>query len=445
MSQLRVADIEKAVLVKLIKEPTLIYDVLGYLKNIHFDVKQYSLIYKAMEDLASNNTDIGYLVLLSKLTDNKSFDKLGDEDFLKELFEDIPSSDDVKDLCELIIKNYKKRCAVKIGYDLSSLHKMDSDNIEANLSEISRTIDNLISDSSGSFTDSIQNVLREEWEEFEVLIKNPGITGIETGVADLDLMLSGYNPTNMIIIAARPSVGKTSLALRQVLDIAKKNIPVMMFSYEMSKKELSQRMVSMESGINLLNIRTGAVSDKEFEEIKRVYLEIGTYPIYIDTNASAPLGYVLSTIRRYVRSSGVKVVFVDYIQLMSRDTDNETHEIGKISRALKVLAQELGITVVILSQLNRLVESRENKRPQLSDLRQSGNLEEDANAVLMLYRPALYGKVKDDEENLCEILIRKNRNGPTGTVNTYFDGTSVNIYSTLNDYITAEKKKKHAK
>jgi replicative DNA helicase len=253
-------------------------------------------------------------------------------------------------------------------------------------------------------------------------------------------MLSGYNPTNLIVVAARTGVGKSSYALRQMLNMAKQNIPTLMFSYEMSKKELSQRMVSMESGVPLLNIRTGNVSDKELQEIKDTYLKVSTYPIYLDTSASDSLSYLLSTIRRYVRTSGVKVVFVDYLQLMARNTDNLVRDLGKVTKALKLLAMELDIVVVALSQINRGVESRDNKRPQLFDLRDSGNIEEDANIVLMLYRPALSGgKFKDEDEFLCEILVRKNRNGPLGAINAYFKAENADIVNSLTEIIRGRK------
>ena len=220
-----------------------------------------------------------------------------------------------------------------------------------------------------------------------------------------------------------------------MINVAKNNIPVLLFSYEMSKRQLSQRMVSMESGIGLHNIRTGAVSEKDLSLLKDTYSKISNYPIFIDSNMTASLGYVASTIRRYVMNQGVKVVYLDYLGLMTHDADNETRELGRITRTLKMLAMELNITIVAISQLNRDVESRDNKRPMLSDLRQSGRIEEDADIVLMLYRPAAYGKVNNEDEFLMEVLIRKNRNGPIGMVKAYFDAQAVNVAQSIKEVL----------
>jgi replicative DNA helicase len=226
-------------------------------------------------------------------------------------------------------------------------------------------------------------------------------------------------------------MGKTALVIRQMLNISKKNIPVLLFSYEMSKRQLSQRMVAMESRVWLEKIKTGNISEQDLQLIKDVYLDIGNYPIYVDSNMSAALGYVLSTIRRYVRTNGVKVVFLDYLGLMVHDASNETIELGRISRALKMLAMELDITIIAVSQLSRAVESRDNKRPVLADLRQSGRLEEDADIVLMLYRPQYYSPQTGDKEYEVELLLRKNRNGPIGIPKAYFDPKTVNIVNSL--------------
>lgn len=432
-------ELERAILSKILREPESAYLVVGKLKANQFSAKQHEVIFKAIEALVDETSEPNYLLVKSRLDSFSNLDNAGGEEYLKDIYESEIKIGDLTDIVDKVIKNNLLSQVNFIGYEMSRLDKSHTDDIESRISQLSQQLDNLILGSSGSQTESIQDVLRDEWVDFEKLLEKPGITGISTGNSDLDLMLSGYNSTNLIVIAARTGVGKSSYALRQMLNMSKENIPVLMFSYEMSKKELSQRMVSMESKVPLLKIRTGNINDKELDIIKETYLKVSTYPIYLDTSASDSLSYLLSTIRRYVRTSGVKVVFVDYLQLMARNTENLVRDLGKVTKALKLLAMELDIVVVALSQINRGVESRDNKRPQLFDLRDSGNIEEDANIVLMLYRPALSGsKVKDEDEFLCEILVRKNRNGPLGAVNAYFKAENADIVNSLTEIIRSK-------
>lgn len=433
-------ELERAILSKILREPETAYAVVGKIKSNQFSASQHKTIFWAIETLVDETAEPNYLLVKSKLDSHSKLENAGGEEYLKDLYESDLKIEDVSDIVDRVIKISLLTEINILGFEMSRLNKSHTEDIESRISQISQQLDNLIIGSVGNQTESIQDVLRDEWADFEKLLEKPGITGISTGNSSLDLMLSGYNPTNLIILAARTGVGKSSFALRQMLNMAKENIPTMMFSYEMSKKELSQRMVSMESGVPLLSIRTGNVTDKELEVIKDTYLKVSTYPIHLDTSANDSLSYLLSTIRRYVRTHGVKVVFVDYLQLMARDSANETRDLGKITRALKLLAMELEIVVIALSQLNRGLESRDNKRPQLFDLRQSGNIEEDGNVVIMLYRPALAGvKMKDEDEFLCEILVRKNRNGPLGAINAYFKADTADVVNSLTEIIRSLK------
>lgn len=437
-------DIERAVLSKMLKSPEHSFQVLGYLKPMHFSVAQHEIIFRVIEELTENNTESTYLILQSRLDSLGLLDKAGGKAYLEELYTLEPGVDDLQPLVDIIIKAYMVRSANIIGYNMMKIDKAEQETIESYLSQVSQQLDDLVVGSSGSSTESIQSIMREGWDELVSQLGSPGIPGVDTGFEELNLLTSGFNPGDLILVAARPSTGKTAFATRITLNMAKRNVPILLFSYEMAKKQLSQRMVASESSIGLQNIKSGALSEKEMDALREVYIDISSYPIYIDSNMSASLGYVLSTIRRFVRSSGVKVVVIDYIQLMTQSSDNETQELGRISRSLKMLAMELGITIVVLSQLNRGLENRENKRPLMSDLRQSGRLEEDADIIIMLYRPAAYGKVKADEENLLELIIRKNRNGPTGIIQTYFESSSVNIVDSLHELVKGKTKSKAA-
>jgi len=426
-------NVERTLLGKILQNPDKVHSVIGYLKPAHFSSTQHKIIFSVFVELVEEGSEPGLISVTSKLSNEKNLEAVGGEDYLKELYKEEYAPDNLKDLADIMIKEHIVREAQQVGYGLLKLE--DPESAEAYVVQSAQQLYDIAVGGSGLYTESISTILREEWESIKERLINPGISGISTGFDEYDMVLSGLNPTDLIIVAARPSQGKTSLAIRQMINIAKNNVPVLLFSYEMSKKQLSQRMVAMESGVGLQNIRTGAVTDDDLKKIKDVYLDISSYPIYIDSNMAASIGYVASTIRRYVTTHGVRVVFVDYLQLMTHDADNETKELGRITRALKMLAMELGITVVALSQLNRDVEGRDNKRPLLSDIRQSGRIEEDADVVTMIYRPAMYGKVDNDKEFLMELLVRKNRNGPTGTVRVYFNPTSVNVVQSLKEVL----------
>lgn len=431
-------NIERTIIGRILKSPDLIHKISSYLDPKHFAVTQHRIIFSAVDEIVEDGSEPGYLLVLSKLDKTNRLEQAGGPEYLEELYREEYPQDDLKGLADILIKSFMVREANVIGYNLIKVSKSNQDGIESHLTQTVKELDDLLTGGGGSHTEHIQTILRDEWESIKDRLEEPGISGLSTGFEQLDVVTSGLNPTDLVIIAARPSVGKTTFAIRSLLNLSKQNIPTLLFSYEMSKKQLSQRMVSMESGIGLQDIRTGTVTNEDLEIIKKVYLDISSYPIYIDSNMAASLGYITSTIRRHVRSSGVKVVFIDYLQLMVQNQDNMTIELGRISRALKMLAMELGITVVALSQLNRGVESRESKRPQLSDLRQSGRIEEDADIVLMLYRPAIYGKMQNEQEFLLEVLVRKNRNGPIGSVPTYFESKSVNIHSSLEGLLSGK-------
>jgi len=433
-------NLERAIINKILNTPDTVHDVLGYLQHEHFSVAQHDIIYKVIEEAVTGGADCGLLIVLSDLETSGLLHQAGGKEYIEDLYNEQFVDEDLKSLADRVIKSHMLREAKVLGYTLMQLEQTDQDNIEAHLTQVMSKMDAIIGGTSGSYTDHIQAILRHEWDEIKDRLENPGISGISTGFEQYDNVISGLNQSDLIITAARPSMGKSAWAIRQLLNISKDNIPTLLFSYEMSKKQISQRMVAMESNIGLQKIRTGAVNTNDLEKIKETYLDISSYPIYIDTNVSASLGYLLSTIRRYVRSAGVRVVFIDYVQLMSRGSNNETQELGRISRALKSIAMELGINVNLISQLNRGVESRDNKRPVLSDLRQSGNLEEDADIVTMLYRPAYYKQTVNSDESKLELLIRKNRNGPTGSLEFYFQPETTNICNSLAEVINGKQK-----
>ena len=279
---------------------------------------------------------------------------------------------------------------------------------------------------------AFQEMIEETWARIEKLSENPGeLRGVPSGFKDLDNKLSGFQPSDLIILAARPSVGKTSLALDFARNAAVKyGIPVAIFSLEMSKEQLVDRMLSAQSQVDGWKLRTARLSlDEEFQRLQQGMHELMKAPIYVDDKAANSILNMRSTLRRLNSDKPIGLIIVDYLQLMStaKSYDNMVNQVTEISRSLKALAKEFNAPVIALSQLSRAVESRGGK-PRLSDLRDSGSIEQDADVVMFIHREDKYGE-NSDKKNIVEILIEKHRNGPTGMVELYFDDKKTSFVS----------------
>jgi len=271
---------------------------------------------------------------------------------------------------------------------------------------------------------SITNILSATFERIDELHRDQGkLRGLATGFVDLDQKLGGLQKSDLVILAARPSMGKTSLALDIIRNVGvNAKVPVGIFSLEMSKDQLVDRLLSAQSDVNLWKIRTGHLNDEDFEKIGEAMGVLSESPIFIDDAAGSTVMEVRTKARRLHMEHNVGLIVIDYLQLMSgKNTDNRVQEVSEISRSLKILARELNIPVVALSQLSRGVENRPDKVPQLSDLRESGSIEQDADVVMFIYREDMYKGKESRRPNIAEIHIKKHRNGPTGQVDLFFD------------------------
>jgi len=294
-------------------------------------------------------------------------------------------------------------------------------------SETNRILDNA---TVGGSSLSISDLLSREMELLVERLKNPGGDGYKTGLVEYDLITGGLHPTDEVIIAARPSVGKTALACRMLLNLAKQNIPTVMFSYEMSNQQLMQRLLSMESGVSLTNLRSGRLNEAEYKQVSATSKVVDGLPIYVYNTSSSGVSEIITETKKLIRTKGVKSIFVDYLQLMDYRVEHATQDLGGIVRRLKNLAIDGDINVTLLSQLNRMVEMRGDKIPILSDLRQSGNIEEHADTVLMLFREEMYAP-NDNNRGKADLLIRKNRNGPIGKIRLQWNPACTN-YDNVN-------------
>ncbi len=286
-------------------------------------------------------------------------------------------------------------------------------------SVLDKSLESLYGVFSKAESNTISNsraMMEEFWKHFELRYQNPGLVGTSTGYVELDAVIDGYAPTDLVIVAGRPSWGKTSFAMNSMARLGRDGVSSVLFAYEMSTLQSEQRFVSIISGVGLQKVKTATGLDShELDKIVSATSELAEYPLWIDSNTTGDIYYLTSAIRRYVQQYEVKVIFIDFLQIVPTNSDDLVREYGKITRMLKNLATSLGVTIVLVSQLNRKIE-HENRKPRLSDLRDSGNIEEHADVVLFTYRvPA------GDTPEEAELIIGKNRNGPIGSFSLFFD------------------------
>jgi len=403
---------ELAVLNIVLANPAEIYN-LGNLKSFMFSSTVHSTIFECIKELEESGLIPEKNLIISFLDGKNKLTTIGGADYLTYLFNLSYNRDNLQEFIRQIKNSYKARSLISLTTEIQE--KITPNDIDITISTLRGTLDNLEDTSGGESTVDFKSASKDTWNEIVERINHPGIRGFTTGFSEFDLHTGGINPGDLWIVAGRPSMGKSAWACNSMLYGAKEGIGELMFSREMRKTVITERILSIETGVPISDIRLGTLNQEQLDTISGGISRIKDLPIYIDSNFESDLGYIVATIKKYVRHSGVKIVHVDYIQLLAERSADQTAELGRISRSLKLLANDLGIGVVVYSQLNRSVESRPDKRPILSDLRQSGNLEEDADIVDFLYRDEYYDD-KTNSKGVQENIIRKNRNGEIGTL-----------------------------
>lgn len=419
-------EMETALLSVLFKHGYLVYDVIKSISPRMFSSIAHQNIFRAMLNLAERGTEPSTLLVKGELIKMKAFDASGGDEYLTELLMAGYKADGMHEYIKNIDISYKRRELVRLGSEIP-LAIEKGNNPDTILSKVSVHVDNLIAARGMEDVVSLGDILDESLEAIYKRMENPGIQGITTSYSSIDNLTMGYNPTEMWFIGARPSMGKTAWLLKSLLEVAKNGNPVLLVNREMNLLSIPERLYSMVSGVPLLNIRSGRLTEDEKKLIKDVKGNLKELPFHIDNKWAGDDTYIFSVIRKYHHTKGVKVVGLDYIQLLIERDSESTHAIGRISRGLKLLSGELGLTSIVLSQLSREVEKRDNKRPIMSDLRQSGNMEEDADIMAGLYRDEVY-KMNSPDMGIMEFIIRKSRNGPIGTCKLNFDGETVHVY-----------------
>ncbi len=381
---------------------------------------QYGVMFESMVELFNEGKPVDLVTLQNRLKEKDVPPEVSSLEFVRDIVTTVPTSANVKTYANIVREKAVLRRLIKVNEEIEGLCYAGKDKLEYILSHTEKSVFDLLqSRSSGDFV-PIRQVALNVLEKIETASKNQGtVTGVPTGFIDLDYRTSGFQPSDFILIAARPSMGKTAFVLNVVDHVAvKKGLPCMVFSLEMSKEQLVNRMLSMESNVDSQKLRTGTLTDSDWDAVVEGIGVIGNSKLIIDDTPGISIMELRSKCRKMKLEYGLSVVIIDYLQLMSgngKGGDNRQQEISEISRSLKALAREMNAPVIALSQLSRACETRPDHRPMLSDLRESGAIEQDADVVMFLYRDDYYNK-DTDMPNIAEVIIAKQRNGPIGTI-----------------------------
>lgn len=427
-------DSEKALLGAIMLKPDVLHEISEIISSDSFYAEKHHLIFNGMMELFRKGEPIDMLSLSNQLKEKKDLDQIGGSSYLAELVNKVPTASNVHYYANIVQKKAVMRNLIDAANYISELGYNEEADLEETLDNAEKKIYEVTSSPGVHKFIEIGQALGEAWDRLDHLHKNDGeLRGVRTGFPSLDNMLAGFQKSDLIILASRPSMGKTALAL----DIARQTatqygVPVGIFSLEMSSQQVVDRMLAAQSRVDAWKLRTGKLkTDEEFDKIRESLDILSKAPIYIDDQPGNNILKMRSVARRLKREHGLGLIIVDYLQLMaptsSRASDSMVQQVTEISRSLKHMARELDVPVLALSQLSRAIEQRRG-RPRLSDLRDSGSIEQDADVVMFIYRDDRVNE-NSDKPNIAEILIEKHRNGPTGKVEFYFDEKRVTFLS----------------
>lgn len=381
--------------------------------------KQYGILFDAMVDLYNSDKPVDVVTLRNHLKEMEAPEEVSSLEFVREVIAAVPNSGSVKHYANIVKDKAILRKLIKISEDVENTCYSQNDSVENILDSTESMVFDVVQNRNTEDYTPIDQIVMNALEKINIASQTQGsVTGIPTGFTDLDYKTAGLQPSDLVLIAARPSMGKTAFVLNVAEYICfnqKKSAAI--FSLEMSKEQLVNRLLSLESRVSSQLIRTGDLNEREWDAVIEGAGSIAKSKLIIDDTPSISIGQLKSKCRKYKMDHDLSIVIIDYLQLMVGNgrSDSRQQEISEISRSLKALARELNVPVVALSQLSRAVEKRDDHRPMLSDLRESGAIEQDADVVMFLYRDDYYNK-ETDKPNIAEVIIAKQRNGPIGTV-----------------------------
>lgn len=381
----------------------------------------YGVIFDSMVELFNEGKPVDLITLQERLKEKEVPPEISSLEFVRDLVAAVPTSANVRYYAQIVSDKAVMRKLIKMNDELSNICYAGNEPLESVLEKTEKSVFQLLQNRNAGEYVPIRQVVMNALEKVEKASKSKGtVTGIPTGFIDLDYKLSGLQPSDLVLVAARPSMGKTAFVLNIAQYVAfKKDKCTAIFSLEMSKEQLVNRLLSLESQVDAQALRTGNMKDSDWEKLIEAAGIIGQSNLIIDDTPSISISELRSKCRKYKMEHGLDLIIIDYLQLMSGSvggrSESRQQEISDISRSLKALARELNVPVIALSQLSRAVEQRPDKRPMLSDLRESGAIEQDADVVMFIYRDEYYNKDSEYKKQ-AEIIIAKQRNGPVGTV-----------------------------
>lgn len=410
------------------------------LTNDLFYLDAHDKIFSTIRDLMDKNIPIDITTVTSELDKKKWLKDIGGAQYLSELINSVPSATNVDEYIKIVNEKAVLRRLIKESSEIASSAYETSESINDVLDNAEKKILNVVKTRKGSEFRTIQDVLIKTQSDLEKLAQNKGqITGISTGFHDIDKLTSGLHPNELIIIAARPAMGKTAFALNLVVNAAmNQDKAVALFNMEMPAEQLAMRMLSSAGQIKQNKIKNGYLEHDDWKRVNEAISRLAETKIFIDDTAGMTIAEIKAKCRRLAsQKDGLALIVIDYLTLIqgsAKYQGNRQQEVSEISRSLKTLAMELGVPVVALAQLSRGVEAREDKRPMLSDLRESGSIEQDADIVAFLYRDDYYTKATDDNPvSESEFIVAKHRNGPTKTINLIFQRDTSTFVSYMNN------------
>lgn len=417
-------DAEMSLLGAVLINEDVLADVTEYANERDFYDRRHATIYAAMLRLFEHRKPVDLLTLTDELKKKKELDEIGGTAYLTELTNYVPTAAHAATYAEMVSQKAIRRRLIKASGDISELGYDEDIEVQELLEKAETELFAVSDQNLKQDLVSMEEILTDSFDRLEELHRNKGmLRGVKTGYRDLDNMTAGLQRSDLIILAARPAMGKTTLVTNLAYNVATLNKQsVLFFSLEMSKEQLVDRMLADASGVDAWNIRTGNLSDDDFSKLSEAMGEMAEAPIFIDDTPGLSVLEMRTKARRAAHEAPLGLIIVDYLQLMqgsAKTEGNRVQEVSEISRGLKLIAREMNVPVIALSQLSRSVESRSPQVPQLADLRESGSIEQDADIVMFIYREAYYNP-DTERENITDLIIAKHRNGPVGKVELYF-------------------------
>lgn len=417
---------EKTVLSCLLMSPEAVELVTRNLKVEAFYFQNHQEIYKAIIFMHENKSPIDIITLTSFLQDKGLLEQSGGIGVLLELLDNLPSLVYLEEYIRLVNDKFLRRCLIKLGYEITNTGYITNIPVENMFKILETEVFNLTNQIKTKKLVNSAELLTNIFSELKEKFLNPRLPGLTSGFNNLDLLTQGFQKSDLIIIAGRPSIGKTAFSLNIVLNVLKRTrLPILFFSLEMSKEQIMYRLLAMETNINPKRLRSGQLYQNDWLKLTKIIKIMSKLPIFIDDSPNLSIQDIRSKIKTIIlEQTQIGIVIIDYLQLMQNlkvKNESRVQEISQITRSLKTIAREFNIPIIALSQLSRSVETRIDQKPILSDLRESGSIEQDADLVLMLYKPKSRNSILESNFSLIDLIIAKHRNGPVGTIQLKFN------------------------